>query len=130
MKRRHDLQIWHTMLLGNVGTKWLRFKTVFLDLVEDLSPHAWPKRRIAKPSFSRHIGVMQEHWACFKNHYMLYTWSLRRERSDIPLTNFFQASLESGRLPNDWLTEHVLPIYKSGQCVDPKIFRPVSLTCT
>ncbi len=47
-----------------------------------------------------------------------------------PLTKIFQASLESGRLPKDWLTAKVSPIYKGGQRVDPKNFRPVSLTST
>ncbi len=36
------------------------------------------------------------------------------------LTKIFQASLESGRLPKDWLTANVSPICKDGQHVDPK----------
>ncbi len=49
-------------------------------------------------------------------------------RDQLPLTKIFQASLESGRLPKDWLTPNVSPIYKGSQRVDPKNFRPVSLT--
>ncbi len=47
-----------------------------------------------------------------------------------PLTNIFQASLESGRLPKDWLAATVSPIYKGGQLEDSKKFRSVSLTST
>ncbi len=60
MKRHLNLQKWGTMLLGNVGIKWLVFRTVFLELVERFCPLVWPKRRIAKPWLSRHIGVMQK----------------------------------------------------------------------
>ncbi len=52
------------------------------------------------------------------------------EEISYPITKFFQASLESGRLPKDWLTANVPPIYKGGKRVDPKNFRPVSLTST
>ncbi len=38
--------------------------------------------------------------------------------------------VDSGRLPKDWLTANVSPIYKGGQRVDPKNFPPVSLTST
>ncbi len=44
--------------------------------------------------------------------------------------NIFQTSLDSGRLPKDWLTANVSPIYKGGQRVDSKNFRPVILTST
>ncbi len=50
------------------------------------------------------------------------------EEISYPLTKNFQASLESGRLPKYWLTANVSPIYKGGQRLDPKSFRPVSLT--
>ncbi len=52
------------------------------------------------------------------------------EEISYPLAKIFQASLESGLLPKDWLTASVSPICKGGQCVDPKNFRPVSLTNT
>ncbi len=52
------------------------------------------------------------------------------EEISYPLANFFQASLESGRLSKDWLTGNVSPIYKGCQRVDPKNFRPVSQTST
>ncbi len=52
------------------------------------------------------------------------------EEISYPLAKIFQASLESGRLPKDWLTATVSPIYKGGQRVDPKNVRPVSLTST
>ncbi len=52
------------------------------------------------------------------------------EEISYPLSSIFQTSLDSGRLPKDWLTANVSPIYKGGQRVDPKEFRPVSLTST
>ncbi len=51
-------------------------------------------------------------------------------RDQLPITKFFQTSLESGRLLTDWLTVNVSPIYKGGQRVDPKYFRSVSLKST
>ncbi len=38
-----------------------------------------------------------------------------------PLSKIFQTSLNSGRLPEDWLTANVSLIYKGGQLVDSKI---------
>ncbi len=85
------------MLVGNIETKWLRFKVVLLDLVKNVCPLAWSKRPLAKPWMSRRIIKMQkqknqlytkflltrsqEHWASYKHHDRLYTLSLRRSRA-------------------------------------------------
>ncbi len=37
------------MLAADIETKWLRFKTALLDLVENFCPLAWPNRLLAKP---------------------------------------------------------------------------------
>ncbi len=52
------------------------------------------------------------------------------EEISYPLTKKIQASLESGRLPKDWLTANVSPIHKGGQRLDPKNVQPVSLPST
>ena len=47
-----------------------------------------------------------------------------------PLTILFQASMEQSRIPDDWRTAIVSPIYKmKGKKSDPSNYRPVSLTC-
>ncbi len=56
---------------------------------------------------------------------LLKEWA---EEISYPLSNIFQTSLDSGRLPKDWLTANASPIYKGGQHVDPKNCQPVSLT--
>lgn len=45
------------------------------------------------------------------------------------LTLIFQQSLDSGKLPSDWLLANVCPIFKSGSKSDPANYRPISLTC-
>ncbi len=60
MKRHLHLQNWYTMLVGNIETKWLRFKTALLDLVEKFCPLAGSKRPLAKPWVSRHMVAMQK----------------------------------------------------------------------
>ena len=45
-----------------------------------------------------------------------------------PLTGIFRSSLLSGEVPNDWKMLNVTPIYKKGSKVDPKNYRPISLT--
>ena len=44
------------------------------------------------------------------------------------LTVIFNSSLDSGRLPSDWLQANVSPIYKKGDRTLPLSYRPVSLT--
>ena len=46
----------------------------------------------------------------------------------VPLTLIFQLSIESGKVPSDWLTANVTPIYKKGTRTDPADYRPISLT--
>ncbi len=58
MKHHLHLQNWDMMLVGDIGTKWLGFKTVLLDLVEKFCPLARSKRPLAKAWFSRHIIAM------------------------------------------------------------------------
>ena len=44
------------------------------------------------------------------------------------LTVIFQASLDQGKIPDDWKTANVAPIYKKGDKSKPSNYRPVSLT--
>ncbi len=92
MRRHLHFQDWDLIQVGGIETKWLRFKAVLLDLVENFSPLARSKRPLAKPWISRRIIAMlkqkqklykkflltrsQEHWASYKHHDRLYTLSL------------------------------------------------------
>ena len=44
------------------------------------------------------------------------------------LTLIFQASLDQGKVPDDWKTAKVTPIFKKGDKSKPSNYRPVSLT--
>ena len=57
----------------------------------------------------------------------LDTSVLARELS-LPLAILFNQSVEEGRLPSEWLSSVVIPIYKKGARCDPLNYRPVSLT--
>lgn len=55
-----------------------------------------------------------------------------KELADIlagPLTVLFNMSLRCGKLPAEWKTATVKPMYKSGSRSAPINYRPVSLTC-
>ncbi len=54
------LRNWDTMLVGDIETKWLGFKTILLDLVEKSCTLAQSKRPLAKPWLSGHIVAMQK----------------------------------------------------------------------
>ena len=41
----------------------------------------------------------------------------------------FQASIDTGYLPNDWLNANIAPVYKKVDVHLPENKRPVSLTC-
>src|SRR6267154_1205041 len=45
-----------------------------------------------------------------------------------PLTKIFRKSLESGLMPSDWKQANVCAIFKKGQNILPKNYRPVNLT--
>ncbi len=60
MKHHLHLQTWDMMIVGDIETKVLGFKTVLLDLVEKFCPLARSKRPLAKPWLSRHIVAMQK----------------------------------------------------------------------
>ena len=45
------------------------------------------------------------------------------------LRNIFQCSIDSGKLPPDWLNANISPVYKKGDVHLPENYRPVSLTC-
>ena len=38
--------------------------------------------------------------------------------------------LQNGRIPKNWLTAHVIPIFKKGSKLEPLNYRPISLTCS
>ena len=44
------------------------------------------------------------------------------------MTEIFQMSLETGIVPEDWRTAHVVPLFKKGSKSKPSNYRPVSLT--
>ena len=44
------------------------------------------------------------------------------------LSIIYQHSLLTGEVPEDWRLANVTPIYKKGCRVDPRNYRPVSLT--
>ena len=46
-----------------------------------------------------------------------------------PLPKLFSRSVREGRLPLDWKTANVCPIFKKGSKSSPSNYRPVSLTC-
>nr|VZH99991.1 unnamed protein product [Spirometra erinaceieuropaei] len=46
-----------------------------------------------------------------------------------PLAHTFRSSFELGRLPSEWKTANIFPIYKGGARTNANNYRPVSLTC-
>nr|VZI47896.1 unnamed protein product [Spirometra erinaceieuropaei] len=46
-----------------------------------------------------------------------------------PLAHIFRSSFELGRLPSEWKTATIFPIYKGGARTNANNYRPVSLTC-
>ena len=58
--------------------------------------------------------------------------TILKETSDIIipiLQAIFQISIDTGRVPADWTTAFVTPIFKKGSRTLPSNYRPVSLTC-
>ena len=45
------------------------------------------------------------------------------------LATIFQCSIDSGKLPSDWLNANVSPVFKKGDSHLAENYRPVSLTC-
>ncbi|BHF69458.1 hypothetical protein SprV_0301250300 [Sparganum proliferum] len=45
-----------------------------------------------------------------------------------PLAHIFRSSFELGRLPSEWKTANIFPIYKDGARTNANNYRPVSLT--
>ena len=54
-------------------------------------------------------------------------YELRYELCE-PLYTLFTTSYNSGRLPADWRSANISPIYKKGNKKEPTNYRPVSLT--
>ena len=47
----------------------------------------------------------------------------------IPLTIIINASLQSGRVPDDWKAARVIPLFKKGKVEDMENYRPISILC-
>ena len=45
------------------------------------------------------------------------------------LALIFNASLHQGKLPLDWKSAMVVPVFKKGSCTNPSNYRPTFLTC-
>ena len=45
------------------------------------------------------------------------------------MATIFQTSIDTGKLPSDWLNANIAPVYKKGNVHLPENYRPVSLTC-
>ena len=45
------------------------------------------------------------------------------------LTQIFQASLHQCKVPTEWKTANIMPVFKKGERSNPSNHRPVSLTC-
>ena len=45
------------------------------------------------------------------------------------MRSIFQLSIDTGKLPKDWLSANVSPVFKKGDVHLPENYRPVSLTC-
>ena len=46
----------------------------------------------------------------------------------LALTLIFQTSINQGRIPNDWKSAKIAPVYKKGDRSQPSNYRPISLT--
>ena len=47
----------------------------------------------------------------------------------LAMCSIFQISINTGKLPNDWLNANVSPMFKKGDVHLPENYRSVSLTC-
>ena len=56
--------------------------------------------------------------------YPIVLYELREELA-VPLTYLFNASLESGELPDDWKLGEVKALFKKGCKFDPENYRPI-----
>ena len=46
----------------------------------------------------------------------------------LPLSKLFTQSMSTGKLPQDWVTANVVPVFKKGDPRLPSNYRPISLT--
>ena len=47
----------------------------------------------------------------------------------LPTKYLFDQSLQTGKLPDDWVEANVAPVFKKGDRHSPANYRPISLTC-
>ena len=60
----------------------------------------------------------------------LHPMLLRELRDEIaePLAEIFQASLDTGKVPDDWRSANITSLFKKGRRCDSQNYRPISLT--
>ena len=112
-----------------------QFSSVFTK--EDLSnPPKLPKRHI--PSLSqikvtvrgvfKLLQGLKPHKAAGPDKVPTRLLKLGAQELAPGLTMFYQLSLDQGKLPTDWKTANVSPVFKKGNRSSPANYRPISLT--
>ena len=58
------------------------------------------------------------------------SWVLKELADEVApiLTLLFQTSMDTGTVPEDWISANIAPVFKKGEHYDPANYRPVSLT--
>ncbi len=85
MRRHLHLQDWDLMLVGDIETKWLWFKVVLPDLVDNFCPLARSKCPLAKPCISRRfIATKNRRKSCIKIPANTFPWALGQLKTPWP----------------------------------------------